>query len=143
MSQIQAAYQMMKGSTIGAPNPTPLVPGPPSVTLQVLSVVNPPIFGARANGTISVPQASYDGVVGPNNLTILEPILRHVHPSFPFGFMALVNNQTEMDFVQVTTYKVLEYSQGGGYIGPILSAATSSSFATAGSGSGIPGFEML
>jgi hypothetical protein len=133
--QIQAAYGVLKGSTLGAPSPTPLIPNPPGLLVQVLSQAAPPIFGAL-NTTISVPQIDYSGAATGSELEILSPTLKLITPTFPSGWAVLTNNEVEMDLYQVTTFSVMGFSQGGGFLGPITSVGASSSFALSGSGNG-------
>lgn len=135
--QVQAAFAALKGSTVGVPSPVPLLPGPPSVLVHLVSGLNPPLAWARHNASLAVPQMTYAGVVSGAVLSVPQPEFPLVQPSLLFGALVLVsNNSTETDLLQVTNFKVLGYSQGGGYIGPILAAAALATFDMNGVGSG-------
>lgn len=135
--QIQAAFGVLRGSTVGvASSPNPVLPGPPSVVLGVRGAFNPPVFGARPNETLSIPQVNYAGSASGGVLVVPTPLYSLLQPSAPVGYAVLITNATETDMVQVTTFSIMGFSQGGGFLGPLLSAAASTSFALAGSGTG-------
>ncbi len=122
---------------MGVPNPTPLLPGPPGVLVQLRALDSPPIFDTVPNLFFSVPNTDYSGQVTGEGSLLPQPFLPTVLPSPPLGIAVLVNDTHETDLSQVTTFSVQGFSQGGGYIGPIEAVAASAQFRRNDSGAGI------
>ncbi len=122
---------------MGTPSPVSLLPGPPGVLLQLRSLEAIPIFDAERNTTVEVPNVNYAGASTGEGSRIPTPVSKVVIPSFPLGWVVLLNATHETDLSQVTTYVVQGYTQGGGYAGDIEAVAGAISFSLQGSGAGV------
>lgn len=132
--QIEVAYSVLLGATIGTDSVVPVLPGPIAVQLRVNNAISVPIFAASSATNITLQAYAYNGnPTSSQPFVVPRPVNGVVVPSNPqsiasLGLVSLVTPTTEVDLLQTTTFISGGVSQGGGFLGVPVATANAASF---------------